>query len=440
MMMIKKYDKNDVFQNELAVIENLKHALYLIENKDDYNAFINLDIDSTLKKIKKLDKKEENTLYGVPIAIKDIFDIKGRLTSNGTYYGPKQLFPEKSSYIVEKLERMDAILIGKTNMYEYSMDVTSENVVYGDVINPLNDQVTAGGSSSGSAVSVSSGLVPFAIGSDTSGSTRIPASCNGIVGFKLGHNHKYLEGMTTISKELDHIGIFSETVKGSQLIFNAINTDSDIINNKAEKAKVKIGIPNTYFNEHNDEIMEKVMEFAYQNFNLLGYELVQIDTSFLEDIETMKISRTIGTRDISLTQTERDQKGYYRTENIKSIVEHGRNISIEEYENALKTKENITNKFNELFAEVDIILTPVMPIITPLKNKKTIEFNKVTQNLSDVMMLYTNVFNLTGHPAISIPSGYVTRNISQGIQLVVNKNQESILFEVANAYEHYVKE
>ncbi len=406
-------------------------------NKSHSNALINFDERLVLNRIENLEIPKDTNMAGEFIVIKDVFDMKGLLTSNGTLYGENQLFPEKSAFIIEQLEAVGAIILGKSNMYEYSLGVTSENETYGDVINPLNRYVTAGGSSSGSAVSVAEDIVSFAIGTDTSGSTRIPASCNGVVGFKLGHNTLYLEGMTTISKELDHIGVFTQTVRDCQRLFNSLNhlkIKPDSENNPT------IGVPNAFFNEENDETIKNMMSYAYHVLQAIGYKIVEIDTSFLLSIQPLKVSRTIGTKDISRAAYDREKKGLYSSESILSVNKQGASISNDEYNDALDKKSYITQKFNELFSNVDVILTPVMPIVTPFVNQAYINRHHKEEDISDVMVQYTNIFNLTGHPAMSIPSGYYARKISQGIQLIVNNNNEYILFDVANSYEHYIEE
>lgn len=405
-------------------------------NKSHSNALINFDERLFLKRLENLEIPKDTNIAGEFIVIKDVFDMKGLLTSNGTLYGENQLFPEKSAFIIEQLEELGAIILAKSNMYEYSLGVTSGNETYGDVINPLNQHITAGGSSSGSAVCVAEDIVSFAIGTDTSGSTRIPASCNGVVGFKLGHNPLYLEGMTTISKELDHIGVFTQTVRDCQRLFNSL-IQLKVKPNSEEK--LTIGVPNAFFNEENDETINNMMSYACHVLQAIGYKIVEIDTSFLMSLDPLKVSRTIGTKDISRTAYDRKKKGLYPSERIVSINKQGASISNDEYNDALDKKSYITQKFNELFSDVDVILTPVMPIITPFVNQAYINRHH-KEDISDVMVQYTNIFNLTGHPAISIPSGYYARNISQGIQLIVNNNNEHILFDVANSYEHYIEE
>lgn len=417
----------------------LREAKHIIEkiNKSHSNALINFDEHLVMNRLENLEIPKETNIAGEFIVIKDVFDMKGLLTSNGTLYGGNQLFPEKSAFIIEQLEELGAVILAKSNMYEYSLGVTSENETYGNVINPLNQYITAGGSSSGSAVSVAEGIVSYAIGTDTSGSTRIPASCNGVVGFKLGYNPLYLEGMTTISKELDHIGVFTQTVQDCQRLFNSLNHLKEKPNSEN---KPTIGVPNAFFNEGNDETINNMMSFAYHVLQAIGYEIVEIDTSFLMSFDPLKVSRTIGTKDISRTAYDREKKGLYPSERIVSINKQGASISNDDYNDALDKKRYITQKFNKLFSDVDVILTPVMPIVTPFVNQAYINRRHKEEDISDVMVQYTNIFNLTGDPAMSIPSGYYARKISQGIQLIVNNNNEYILFDVANSYEHYIEE
>ncbi|PTE89741.1 hypothetical protein BUY89_14155, partial [Staphylococcus equorum] len=320
--------------------------------------------------------------------------------------------------MVRTLEEKGFIIVGKNNLTPYSSSVTSQNSIYGDVINPRNRSFTAGGSSSGSAAAVASNMIPCSLSSDTSGSTRIPASCCGIVGLKPTYDKNKLFGMTPISKTLDHIGLLSRNVEDLEIIFNILND----VPTKLQK-KLTIGIPTDYFTENIDFEVNDMMEDVYTNFKNLSYSLVPIDTNFLNKNDVIITSRNIGTPEMTVQHKKNINKKQY-PEYLKETFTKSQSISSIDYliakENSLKLK----NEFNKIFQEVDIILTPTMPIKVPLIEASNIYYKGLNNDIEDVMIKYTTVFNLTGHPAITIPSGYVSDNISQGIQLIAPYHSE----------------
>lgn len=416
--------------NALAPEDIICDYVNNIIHNDEFNTFITITKDKAIEDIEKY-HKTATKVHGIPISIKDIYDIEGYPTTNGYLYD-KNVTPSKSSIMVRTLEEKGFIIVGKNNLTPYSSTVTSQNSIYGDVINPRNRSFTAGGSSSGSAAAVASNMIPCSLSSDTSGSTRIPASCCGIVGLKPTYDKNKLFGMTPISKTLDHIGLLSRNVEDLEIIFNILND----VPTKLQK-KLTIGIPTDYFTENIDFEVNDMMEDVYTNFKNLSYSLVPIDTNFLNKNDVIITSRNIGTPEMTVQHKKNINKKQY-PEYLKETFTKSQSISSIDYliakENSLKLK----NEFNKIFQEVDIILTPTMPIKVPLIEASNIYYKGLNNDIEDVMIKYTTVFNLTGHPAITIPSGYVSDNISQGIQLIAPYHSENILLNVAKTYEDFI--
>lgn len=424
--IVSLYDNNELVPEDI-IYDYVKNII----NNDEFNTFITITKNKAVKDIEKY-HKTNNRAYGIPISIKDIYDIEGYPTTNGYLYD-KRDNPSKSSDMVKILEEKGFLIVGKNNLTPYSTTITSKNNIYGDVINPKNRSLTAGGSSSGSAAAVASNMVPCAIGSDTSGSTRIPASCCGIVGLKPTYDSSNSFGMTPISETLDHIGLLSRNVKDLKIAFNILNVKSL----KKSQKKLTIGIPTDYFTENIDIEINDMMQAVYTNFQNMGHSLVPIDTNFLNKNNVIITSRNIGTPEMTVQHRKNINKKPY-PEFLKEIFTKSQSISSIDYLIAKENRLKIKNEFNDIFQEVDIILTPTMPIKVPHTEVNNIYYKGLNNNIEDVMIKYTTVFNLSGHPAITIPSGYVSDNISQGIQLIASHHSEKVLFDIASSYEDFI--
>lgn len=421
-----------LYDNEgLEPVDIIYDYINNIINNDEFNTFITITKNKVVKDIAKYHKKA-NKIYGIPISIKDIYDIENYPTTNGYLYD-KSDYPSESSNMVRILEEKGFLIVGKNNLTPYSATITSKNNIHGDVINPKNRRFTAGGSSSGSAAAVASNMVPCAIGSDTSGSTRIPASCCGVVGLKPTYDKDVSFGMTPISKTLDHIGLLSRNVKDLEIVFNILKV-KDL---KTSHKNLTIGIPTEYFTENIDIEINDMMKAVYTNFKNMGHSLVPIDTNFLKKNNINTISRNIGTPEMTVHHRKYINKKIY-PEYLKKTFNKSQSISSIDYLSAKEDCSKIKNKFNNIFQAVDVILTPTMPIKVPRIEVDNVYYKGLNHDIEDVMIKYTTVFNLTGHPAITIPSGYVTDDISQGIQLIASYNSESVLFDIASSYEDFI--
>lgn len=432
------YKVNELLDGYAKRIFNSRDILEIyikqIRMNDIYKAFIEITSDLAYKNLKDISFRDDYPLYGIPIAFKDVINIEGYITSNGTYKFIQKR-AERSAKIVDIFIKNGGIILGKNNLFEFSSGVTSNNNIYGDVINPRNNKITAGGSSSGSAVAVASGLVPCAIGTDTSGSVRIPAACCEIIGLKLAYQPDLLEGITPLSKSLDHLGIFTQDVKDMETIFNVLNNTCQ--NRRKHKKKLKIGIPNSYFNENFDKEIELMMSDVYSIFETANYELIAIDTNFLMNYDVVGISRNIGTPEFTVAHYNHfiENEELYSS-GVKESFNRAKDISSIEYLTSLRMKEKIKNELDNIFKYVDVILTPTLPMVTPEVDTHDLNKQGTKIDVSDALVKYTTVFNLSGHPSISIPSGYKSNGISQSFQMVVHPNNESLLFEAGKMYEN----
>ncbi|MGE6375892.1 amidase [Peribacillus muralis] len=403
------------------------------------HAYITITEEKALDQAKKAEVKlsagEASGLLGVPISYKDSIDTKGILTTSGSIIDEKRI-PAEDAEVVTKLEQEGSISLGKTNMYEYAFGITSQNPFFGDVINPWNKDKTAGGSSGGSAAAVAANLCLGSIGTDTAGSIRVPAACCGVVGIKPTYDLVSMKGMTPLSWTLDHAGPISGNVEDTAIIMQAL---TNIPYTKAclnGLAGLRIGLPTHYFNETMDHEVSSMYDKAIRHMTELGADVVEVDTSFLTDV--VRIATTFGTSEVGLVHKERIQTAFHLySEGAQKTFEKSRLISAFDYLTAMQIRTEWTRRFSGIFTDIDVMMTPAMPIVTPDVQAEGVTINGANESIGDCMIRYTIPFNITGHPVLSMPAGLTGTGIPLGIQLVANHDREDLLFRVGYAYEQY---
>ncbi len=464
--------KNLILNKKITVENLIKKIFEDIETRDkEINSFITLSKTKALEKAAFLDKKLSNgepvgELFGIPIAIKDNINVKNeRMTC-----ASKILENFRSPYnatVIEKLEKEDAIIIGKTNMDEFAMGSSTETSYFGITKNPLDLSRVPGGSSGGSAASVSADFVPLALGSDTGGSIRQPASFCGVYGLKPTYGTVSRYGLVAFASSLDQIGPFTNSIDDMAKILNIISgydeKDSTSINIKVpnfiEELKnidIKnktIGIPDEFFKEGLDNeikniIFEKI-EFLEKN----GAIIKKISLPHTEySVSTYYI---VASSEASANLARFDGVKYgFREKNIKNLLEEytkTRSIGFGNevkrrimlgtfslssgyydayYKKAQKVRNLIKQDFVNAFKEVDFIITPTSPSIAFKIGEKISD--PLSMYLSDI---YTISVNLAGIPAISIPVGKNSNSMPIGMQIIGNYFKEAEILNISKFLE-----
>lgn len=456
---------------ELTAVDAVEAVFAQIaEKEDDLHCYVTLDKKGALLQAKAVQEKIEKgeltgPLAGVPVAIKDNMCTEGMLTTcSSKILG--NFIPTYSSEAVLNLQKAGAVVIGKTNMDEFAMGSTTETSAYGATKNPWNTEHVPGGSSGGSAAAVAADECFFALGSDTGGSIRQPASYCGVVGMKPTYGTVSRYGLIAYGSSLDQIGPLAKDVTDCATILEAIASydEKDSTSQKREdtdftKALVndvkgmKIGIPKDYFGEGLDpEVKEKVLAAA----NLLkekGAIIEEFDLALVK--YAIPTYYTIADAEASSNLERFDGVKYgYRAESAEELhtmykqtrsegfgPEVKRRIMLGSfvlssgyydayYLKALKVKALIKKTFDEAFAKYDMILGPVAPTTAP----------KLGQSLSDPIKMYlgdiyTISVNLAGLPGISVPCGTDAQGLPIGLQLIGDCFAEKKLIRAAYTYE-----
>ncbi len=460
--------KKLIEKKELSSLELTNHFLCRIKNMDpELNTFITLTEDHAIKKAKLIDKEISKgivkPLAGIPLAQKDIFCTKDIKTTCGSKMLADFISPYDAT-VVQKLNDAGMVVVGKTNMDEFAMGSSNETSYFGDVKNPWKKDCVPGGSSGGSAASVSARLIPCSTGTDTGGSIRQPASLTGICGIKPTYGRVSRYGMIAFASSLDQAGIFTRTAEDSAILLTHISGFDPKDSTSSRKPvpdytaaclkkfePLKIGIPTEFLDGLDENVREtfednmKILEkngcktkkislkssklgvSAYQvvapaecSSNLSRYDGVRFgyrakDVDNIEDLYKKSRSEAFGAevKRRILIGTYALSAGYYDAYYLK----------------AQKIRKIISNEFQYAFEDVDLILGPTTPDSAFKLGEKTND--PIAMYLSDVFTVSTN---LAGLPAMSIPMGFKDK-LPLGLQIIGNHFDESKILSLAHHYQ-----
>jgi|TARA_B100001094_G_scaffold266809_1_gene269840 aspartyl-tRNA(Asn)/glutamyl-tRNA(Gln) amidotransferase subunit A len=456
-------------KNEFSSVELTSHYLKRISEHDEkLNSFITVTEEQALAQAKLADDRYKNNqslaLDGLPIAHKDIFCTKGIKTTCGS----KMLSDFEAPYsatVYTKLDDMGMVMLGKTNMDEFAMGSSNETSHFGPVSNPWNYEYVPGGSSGGSASSVSAELAPIATATDTGGSIRQPASLCGLTGIKPTYGRVSRYGMIAFASSLDQGGVVARSAEDAAIVLEGMSghdsKDStclklespDLTSNLKSSIKgMKIGLPKEFFEKAMPAYVEKSIQEAIETYKSLGAEIVEVS---LKNINlSLPIYYIIAPAECSANLSRYDGVRYgYRCENPKDLedlfmrtreegfgAEVKRRILIGTYAlsagfydayylKAQKCRQLVANDFSDAFKTVDVILSPTTPGTAFKAGEKNDDPTEMY--LQDI---FTIPANLAGLPGISIPCGE-NAGLPLGMQLVGNSLEEDKLLQFAHSYQ-----
>ena len=420
-------------EKKLSPVELTTYVLERIQKHDDeYHSFITVREEQALNEAKYAEKNIASGLYkgplhGIPISIKDNIAVKNTRLTNGSIVNADYISPQDAS-LVGQLRSRGAIIMGKTNMDEFANNIIGINKHYGTIKHPMKENYTVGGSSGGSAVSVAKNFVYASIGTDTAGSVRIPASCTGLYGLKPTYNLIPTEGITPLALSVDHAGILAKSNDDLSTMFHSIipGSQTDTKDTKDVIQRLKIGILRDYA-EKNDEEVQQAMNEVLATLQSHGAEIKNIETPFLEKF--METHLTICSVEAYYyhQQLLEENEDLYEKANI-DVFSAGKYIPQSKYIEALRTKREIENAYQRILSEVDVLITPTLPILPPTLDS----YNEDWATTLSKMIKYTGPFNMGGLPAISIPYAKSEQGLPIGIQVIADKYQESLLLSISN--------
>ncbi len=452
-------------QKDFSAVELCQDYLNRIEKLDSkVKAFLTITPELALDQAKKTDKKiskgeKISILEGVPVAVKDNMLIKGIRCTAGSKILDKYIAPYDSGAI-KKLKQSNPSFVGKTNLDEFAMGVSTEQSGYFTTHNPHDPERVPGGSSGGSAAAVAADFCTYSLGSDTFGSIRQPASFCGVVGLKPTYGAVSRYGLISMASSLDQIGPITKTVSDARIVFNAIKGKDDLDSTSSKLSdfkynldikKLRIGIPKEYFIKGIDPEVEKIIKDSIKKFEQAGAKIIQISLPHTKYsvaayyISTpCEISANLARYD-GIKYGLSDQEGtlldvYLKTrgngfgdEVRRRIIIGTHALSVGYYDayyiKAQKVRTLIKQDFEKAFKKVDVIMTPTSPFPA----------FKIGEKMNDPIQMYlcdafTGPTNQSGSCAICVPGGKIGK-LPVGLQIIGKPFEEEVILQVGELFE-----
>lgn len=406
--------------------------------------------EEAIKTEVELKKEQKSPLHGVPLSLKDLFYTKGVHTTSGSKLF-SNFIPTYDGTVTSRLREAGAIIIGKTNMHELAIGATNEDSFFGPTRNPWDPSKITGGSSGGSAATVATGMSYMSVGSDTGGSSRIPAALCGVFGFKPSFGLVSRYGMLLLSFTLDHVGLFTRSIMDIALTLDVIagydNKDTstsgyegkslcftDSIKETVNLSGIKIGLPKNYFFDKTDYEVERLVREAVKDLQNLGAEIVEIQTPNLGMFS--EISATIMFTEAAHIHKELFLKASNEFRpNVRERLKKGISTSAMDYLDALKEKDRIKVEWENALKNLDVIAMPTVPIVAyPIGTSKVVTRAK-EEVVTEMYPRHTRLANMTQGPALSLPCGFTTEGLPAGLMLMGSKFDDSTVLKVGYAYE-----
>lgn len=382
-------------------------------------------------------------LHGIPIAVKDLFRTKGVRTTAGSKLF-EDYVPDYDAAVVESLHAGGAVLVAKTGMHELAYGITSSNPHFGAVRNPWDRDRIPGGSSGGSGAAVSAGMVFMAMGSDTGGSIRTPASFCGVVGLKPTYGRVSCYGALPLSFTLDHMGPLTRSVRDAAAVLNIIAgydprdpassrrpVENYVPDPEPAIRGVKIGLPENFYFERLDPDVDAAVRGAVRAAQSCGAEIVPLQVPDIAAMNT--VARVVLLAEAAAVLEPHLEKRDQFGSDVLALLDQGRLLPATDYINAQRLRRAMQRDFAGLWPRVDCLFTPTTPSTAPRIGETS---TSIAGECEDVRLAATRLvraINLLGLPAISIPCGSDRRGLPIGLQIIGKPFAEGLILRVAQA-------
>lgn len=369
-------------------------------------------------------------LLGVPISIKDLILTRGMRTTAGSRTFGAGLPGTRDAAVVRRLRRAGAIIIGKTNLHEIAMGVTTENEHFGPTRNPWDVERIPGGSSGGSAAAVAAGLGYASVGTDTRGSIRIPAACCGITGLKPTYGLVSTEGVTPLSWTLDHVGPMTRSVEDAALMLGVMTgrrgaVDRYLAATALEVTSLRVGVCEYYLRDLDPEVGAAVQD-AINLLRQSGLEIIEVTVAELEGVQAASVVIT-GAEALAYHEERLRQRPEGFGPLVQQRLAKGYQLTAVELVRAERKRLESVAAFDRVFEGVDCLVGATIPILPPKIGDPTSILDSVTRLNSPQ--------NMAGLPAMSLPCGFSRSGLPIGLQVMANRNREDVVFRIGGHYQ-----
>jgi aspartyl-tRNA(Asn)/glutamyl-tRNA(Gln) amidotransferase subunit A len=438
-------------EHRATALELTSAALTRIERLNPtLRAFITVTSDYAMQRARQADAelaagRDRGPLHGLPVAVKDLFEMRGVRTTNGSQVF-ENFFPTENAAVVDKLESAGAVILGKLNQHELAYGITSSNPHYGAVRNPWDPDCIPGGSSGGSGAAVAAHIVYAAMGSDTGGSIRIPASFCGTVGLKPTYGRVSRYGALPLGYTLDHMGPLARSVRGCAMVLNAIagydgrdETSSrrptvDYVPEEGCSIRgLRIGFPENFFFDRLDPDVESAVRGAIARAESLG---AQVKPVYLPDMEALNaIGRIILLAEAAaVLERYMDNRSQFGKD-VLALLDQGRLVSATDYINAQRLRRQTRTAFQKLWADVDCLFCPATPITAPRIGETVVKLGGSDEDVRLASTRLVRAINVLGYPALAMPCGLSGGGLPVGLQIVGPPFEEASVLRIGAALE-----
>lgn len=384
-------------------------------------------------------------LHGVPLGIKDLFDLAGEPTTMGSAILRDNVAAADAT-VVARLKAAGAVILGKHNLHEFAFGVTSENPHYGDVHNPWDLSRVPGGSSGGTAAAIAAHLCVAGLGSDTGASIRLPASFCGIVGLKPTFGRVSRAGVLPLSNSMDHVGPLSRSVADAALVLQAIagpdsldahTSAAAVADYSADLERgltgVRVGIPGEFFWDIVEPEVERAVRAAIEVLRAGGASVSEGSLPHLQDAQATGLAIMSSEAALLHADWMAERAAEYGTDVLRRL-QSGLEVKAVDYLRRVQLRALLTADFEAAFEQVDVLVAPTVPIVAPPIGR-TLQADGPLQLVPRAVANRTTVpCNLTGTPAISVPCG-LADGLPVGLQIMGRAFDEQTVLRVAAAYE-----
>jgi aspartyl-tRNA(Asn)/glutamyl-tRNA(Gln) amidotransferase subunit A len=406
------------------------------------NAFILVMADEARRQARDADRelaagRDRGPLHGVPISIKDLIDIRGTATTAASRVREGHV-AQHDAAVITRLREAGAVLIGKTNLHEFAFGTTNEDSAFGPARNPHDPSRSPGGSSGGSAAGLASGMSLASIGTDTGGSIRIPAAACGTVGLKPSFGEVPTDGVVPLSDTLDHVGPLTRSVTDACFVYHALLGSTNAAPPAPTRLRgLRLGVPRKYFCDLLEGEVRARFEESLDRLRAAGARIDEVDIPHAKDIAPIYLHLVLGDAAAYHAATLESMPERY-TVPVRLRLELARYVLAEDYVRALAGREILRREVDAAIAPREALVLPTLPIPAPLIGAESVMIGSGKEAIRNVMLRLTQPFNVTGHPAISLPSGLTAAGLPCAVQLVGGRMQTDALLSVALACEPYV--
>lgn len=408
------------------------------------NAFITVLANEALAAARQADKeiaggRYRGPLHGIPVSLKDLIDLKGTRTTAGSLVRRDHV-ADADAVVAARLREAGAVFVGKTNLHEFAFGTTTEDSGFGLARNPIDPTRSPGGSSGGSAIAIATGMSLGTVGTDTGGSIRIPAAACGIVGLKPEWGQISASGVVPLSRQLDHVGPLANSVTDAWMQYSAMLPAHLRSNGALEAAPLKglrLGVPAGYLFDRLDADVERSVLNTIEALRAAGAIVSDVAIPHATDMPAIYLHLVFGDAAEYHARTLASRPEDY-TPNVRLRLEMARYVLAEDYIRAERGKELIAHEVGRALDGVDALVLPALAIPAPPIGAPTMPVKGGPEAVRTLMLRCSQPFNLSGHPAVSLPCGVTSTGLPIGLQLAGHKGKTLALMQAALTVERAI--